>query len=96
MKTLEKEGVRLKLIGDYSAFGPELVERLERALERTANNTRLTLVVALNYGSRAEIAAAARELAAKAASGELEPDAIDEAGDLGASSRRAICRSSTC
>ena len=66
LKTLEKEGVRLKLIGDYSAFGPELVERLERAVERTADNDRLTLVVALNYGSRAEIAAAARALAAKA------------------------------
>ena len=48
LKTLEKEQVRLKLIGNYSAFGPELVERLERAVERTANNTRLTLVIALN------------------------------------------------
>ena len=45
--------------------------------------TRLTLVVALNYGSRAEIAAAARKLARKAAAGELDPDAIDEAA-LGA------------
>jgi undecaprenyl diphosphate synthase len=63
LKTLEKEGVRLKLIGNYSAFGGELVERLERAVQRTANNTRLTLVIALNYGSRAEIAGAARKLA---------------------------------
>ena len=78
LKTLEKEGVRLKLIGDYSAFGADLVGRLERALERTANNTRLTLVVALNYGSQSEIAAAARELAVKVASGELEPDSINE------------------
>jgi len=78
-KTLEKEGVRLKLIGDYSAFGGELVERLERAVERTADNKRLTLVVALSYGSRAEIAGAARRLAAKAAVGELQPMAIDEA-----------------
>ena len=78
LKTLQKEGVRLKLIGDYSAFGPELVERLERALERTSTNTRLTLVVALNYGSQSEIADAARSLARKAADGELEPDLIDE------------------
>ena len=78
LKTLEKEGVRLKLIGDYSAFGPDLVERLERAVERTAKNSRLTLVVALNYGSRAEIAAAARTLAAKVANGEILPDEIDE------------------
>ena len=78
LKTLEKEGVRLKLIGDYSAFGPELVERLERAIERTAKNTRLTLVVALNYGSRAEIAAAARKLAIKASKDEIDAQSIDE------------------
>jgi undecaprenyl diphosphate synthase len=79
LKTLEKERVRLKLIGDYSAFGPELVERLERAVERTRSNTRLTLVIALNYGSRAELAAAARKLATKAAAGEIDPATIGEA-----------------
>jgi undecaprenyl diphosphate synthase len=78
LKTLEKERVRLKLIGEYSAFGGDLVVRLERAVERTAANTRLTLVIALNYGSRAEIAAAARALAKKSASGEIDPQAIDE------------------
>jgi undecaprenyl diphosphate synthase len=79
LATLHKEGVRLKLIGDYSAFGPDLVTRLERAVEHTAQNRRLTLVVALNYGSRAEIAAAARALARQAADGEIDPAAIDEA-----------------
>jgi undecaprenyl diphosphate synthase len=79
LKTLEKEGVRIKLIGDYSAFGGELVDRLERAVERTAGNTRLTLVVALNYGSRAEIAEAARKLAVRAAASEIDASSIDEA-----------------
>ena len=79
LATLEKEGVRLRLIGDYTAFGTDLVTRLEKAVERTANNSRLTLVVALNYGSRAEIAEATRNLAAKAANGEIDPEAIDEA-----------------
>ena len=78
LKTLEKERVRLKLIGDYSAFGGDLVQRLDRAVERTSQNTRLTLVIALNYGSRAEIAAASRRLAQKAAAGEVDPAAIDE------------------
>jgi undecaprenyl diphosphate synthase len=78
LATLGREGVRLKLIGDYSAFGPDLVSRLERAIEKTSQNQRLTLVVALNYGSRAEIAAAARKLGKKAAAGDLDPDAIDE------------------
>ena len=75
---LMQEGVRLTLIGDHSAFGAELVERLERAVAQTAGNSRLNLVIALNYGSRAEIAAAARALATKAAAGEIEPGAIDE------------------
>jgi undecaprenyl diphosphate synthase len=78
LRTLEKERVRLRLIGDYSAFGPELVRKLEKAVERTASNTRLTLVIALNYGSRAEIAAAARKLAGKAAAGEIDPASVDE------------------
>jgi undecaprenyl diphosphate synthase len=76
---LEREGVRLRLIGDYKAFGPQLVERLERAVERTAHNDRLTLVVALNYGARSEIAAAARQLAEQVAEGRIDPAEIDEA-----------------
>ena len=78
LKTLQKERIRLKLIGDYSAFGPDLVDRLNRALEQTAGNERLTLVVALNYGSRSEIATAARTLAEQAVAGEIDPNAIDE------------------
>jgi undecaprenyl diphosphate synthase len=78
LATLEREGVRLKLIGDYSAFGRDLMARLDRAVERTAKNGRLTLVIALNYGSRAELAAAARALAGKAVAGEITPDEIDE------------------
>jgi undecaprenyl diphosphate synthase len=79
LATLHKEGVRLKLIGDYSAFGTDLVQRLERAVEHTTENRRLTLVVALNYGSRTEIAAAAGRLARKAVAKEIEPESIDEA-----------------
>jgi undecaprenyl diphosphate synthase len=75
---LEREGVRLRLIGDHTAFGPQLVERLERAVERTKQNKRLTLVVALNYGSRSELAEAARRLALKVEAAELDPAAIDE------------------
>ena len=79
LNRLVDEGVRLKLIGDYSAFGADMVERLERAVAKTQANTRLTLVIALNYGSRAEIAAAARRIATKAVAGEIDPEAVDEA-----------------
>ena len=78
LAALHKEGVKLRLIGDYSAFGPDLVARLERAVEHTAENKRLTLVVALNYGSRAEITTAAKMLASKVKAGEIDADSIDE------------------
>ena len=76
---LAREGVQLRLIGDHKAFGPQLVERLERAVERTANNDRLILVVALNYGARSEIISAAQRLAQEAQGGTLNPADIDEA-----------------
>ena len=88
LNTLEQEGVRVKLIGDPSAFGEEMAARLERAVERTAVNHRLTLVVALNYGSRVEIAAAARSLAVRVAEGKLDPASIDESS-LGAALQTA-------
>ena len=78
LKTLEQEGVRLRLIGEPAAFGAELAAKLERACERTAGNQRLTLVVALNYGSRTELCAAARALAERVAKGLLDPADIDE------------------
>ena len=79
LASLQKERVKLRLIGDYSAFGDDLVSRLNRAVDLTAGNNRLTLVVALNYGSRAEITAAARRLAARAAAQEIEAEQVDEA-----------------
>ncbi|WP_240309515.1 MULTISPECIES: polyprenyl diphosphate synthase [Sphingomonas] len=77
LATLKKQGVRLKLIGEPRTFGDELFARLERAVEQTRDNDRLTLVVALNYGSQAEIAAAARQLAERAVAGEIAPADID-------------------
>jgi undecaprenyl diphosphate synthase len=80
---LSRQGVRLKLIGDPEAFGPQLMDRLARAVEQTAGNDRLTLVVALNYGGRSEIAGAARELAKRVVAGSLDANDIDEAALAG-------------
>ena len=55
-------GVRLRIIGDYGRFGPELVRMLDNAIARTSSNTGLTLVVALNYGAQDEIVRAVRTL----------------------------------
>jgi undecaprenyl diphosphate synthase len=76
---LHKEGVRLRIIGDYKAFSADIVKLVEDGLARTAGNRRMTLAIALNYGAQAELARAARMLAARAAAGEMAPDAIDEA-----------------
>ena len=79
LNELDREGVQLRLIGDHTAFGTDLVDRLEKAVARTANNRRLTLVVALNYGARGEIAGAARRLAERAVAGEIDAESVDDA-----------------
>ena len=79
LERLTKEGVRLRLIGDYTAFGTEMARQLEAAVDQTSGNSRLTLVVALNYGSRRELAEVAARLAEKAVGGALDAKAIDEA-----------------
>ena len=66
-------GVRLKVIGDYRALPAEIVELIDGAVARTAGNSRLTLAVALNYGSQDEIARAATRAAAK---GPITPETI--------------------
>ena len=78
LQALQREGVRIRLIGDYSAFGPDMAAKLERALAATADNRRLTLVVALNYGSRAELTDAAQRLARRATEGDLDWRDIDQ------------------
>jgi undecaprenyl diphosphate synthase len=75
---LAKEGVRLRIIGERDRFGPDTVRAIARAEQATAGGTRLNLTVALSYGGRAEIAAAAREIARRAASGTLDPESVDE------------------
>ena len=68
-----ENNIRLKIIGDMAGFSPEIVAMLGNALARTAANTGLTVVVALNYGSQDEIARAARAAAAK---GAITPETI--------------------
>lgn len=73
---LATNGVRLRIIGDYQALKPDLVKLIDDAMARTMSNSRTTLVIALNYGSQAEIARAARQLAAKVAGSGMSLDAI--------------------
>ncbi|NIJ29167.1 undecaprenyl diphosphate synthase [Sphingomonas insulae] len=73
---LVAENVRLRVIGDYRRFAPDLVALVDDAVAKTAANTGPILVIALNYGSQAELVAATRALAARAAAGEIDPAAI--------------------
>ena len=75
---LDREGVRIRFIGDRTLLEPDIVSLIEMSEQKTRGNTQLDLIVALSYGSRQEITTAARQLALDAAAGEIDPDAIDE------------------
>jgi undecaprenyl diphosphate synthase len=66
--------VRLKIIGNYRVLAPDIVELIDDAIARTANNSRTTLAVALNYGSQDELVRAAH---AAAADGAITAEAIE-------------------
>ena len=66
--------VRLKIIGNYKALAPDIVDMLEESIARTSQNSRTTLAVALNYGAQDELIRAAR---AAAAQGEINAARIE-------------------
>ncbi|WP_010186721.1 isoprenyl transferase [Sphingomonas sp. PAMC 26605] len=74
-----RDNVRLRIIGDYRRFTPDLVELIDTAIARTAVNSGPILVIALNYGAQAEIVDVARRMAERARAGELDPAMIDAA-----------------
>ena len=75
---LHRNGVRLKVIGELGRLAPDIISLIEHAETVTRDNTRITLIIALSYGGRAEIVAAVRAIAAQVARGSLAADAVDE------------------
>lgn len=75
---LNENNVRLKMIGDISRLPRRVVSELRRSIETTKANTGLTLVLALNYGGRHEIAQAAKEMSADVQKRKLKPEDISE------------------
>jgi undecaprenyl diphosphate synthase len=73
---LHRENVRIKIIGERSGLATDIVALIEETEQRTWSNTGLTLIVAFNYGSRQEIAAAARKLAIAVREGRVAPESI--------------------
>ncbi|HMR31870.1 MAG TPA: polyprenyl diphosphate synthase [Geminicoccaceae bacterium] len=78
ISNLDRNGVRVRMIGERDGLDADIRDLITAAEARTLGNTRLDLVIALNYGSRQELVRVARRLAAEVAAGTLDPDAIDE------------------
>jgi undecaprenyl diphosphate synthase len=75
---LMDNNIRFVQIGRREGLPGPVLEELDRTTEQTRGNSGLTLALAINYGSRTEIADAARAIARKVAAGQLQPDAITE------------------
>jgi len=78
LDSLHREGIRLRILGDHNAFEADVAAMVDRAVAKTAGNSRMTLAIALNYGARAELVRAAR-IAAEA--GAIDEAAIERALD---------------
>ena len=79
LERMEREGVRLRVIGRRTDLAPDVLEVIEHAEARTRRNDRFHLQVAFNYGGRADIAEAARRYALAVALGAEQADRLDEA-----------------
>lgn len=79
IQELHDNGVCLRVIGDHSRLSDRLQRAIEQAQALTAGNTRMGLQVALSYGGRSELVAAARQAMILAQQGALAPEALDEA-----------------
>lgn len=78
MKEFLERGFRIRLIGDLSALPEATRKVLLDAADESKDNTGLSLIIAINYGSRDEIRRAVKSIAEKVKAGELEPEEIEE------------------
>ena len=76
--TLMENNIRLKAIGEIERLPSATHKALLEGIENTKNNTRMTLVLALNYSGKWDLTQATQKLAAAAARGEIDPSTIDQ------------------
>jgi undecaprenyl diphosphate synthase len=76
---MKREGVRMRIIGDRKRLDPKLQTLFDNVEAETAQNDRVHLTVAINYGGRDEIARAVRAAARDVAAGDLTPDSLTDA-----------------
>ncbi|MBI1196039.1 MAG: isoprenyl transferase [Gammaproteobacteria bacterium] len=79
IRKLHKNNIRVRFIGDRHAFASRITDHIDAAEALTAENTGLTLVVAVNYGGRWDILQSVRSLACAVSTGELDPEQVDVA-----------------
>ncbi|MCZ2100556.1 MAG: isoprenyl transferase [Chitinophagales bacterium] len=77
LATLNKNNIRLMAIGDLSKLPDKTRESLYEGIENTRNNTRMTLVLALNYSARWEIVEAAKKIADASIRKEIDPNVLE-------------------
>ncbi len=75
---LHKNNVRIRIIGNREQVPADVLSLLDEARNLTEQNSGQTLIIAFNYGSRAEITNAVRDLASAVRDGQIDPDTIDE------------------
>jgi undecaprenyl diphosphate synthase len=78
LEKLYRNNVNVRIIGDRNGLEPSLRRLIDEVERKTAANTGLNLMVAFNYGGKAEIAEATRSIARAVADGRLKPEDIDE------------------
>jgi undecaprenyl diphosphate synthase len=78
IEELDRNGIRLRAMGRLERLPDAAQAALQAAIVRTRDNTEMTVLFALSYGGRTEIADAARKLARDVEQGKLDPDSIDE------------------
>ncbi len=77
-KRADSENIKVQFLGDISAFTPKMQKGINNCIERTKNNTGITFNIALNYGGRAEIIKAVKEIAQEVKEEKIEIENINE------------------
>lgn len=78
LRELVEENIKIRVIGDLSAFPKDVQMLITKAVEKTSRNTQMMLILALNYGSRSEITRAVQALIKESRTSKINPEIITE------------------
>lgn len=78
IKELNQKGIRVNMIGNIDDFAEDIQAKIKEGEEKTKNNTKITITLAMSYGGRDEVVRAIKEIAQQVVDGELEIDDISK------------------